>query len=394
MNIQYASRMDGVKPSAIRSLNTNPEMIFFGGGYPDGDIFPFDAIKTAFDEAIVNSGREALQYSFSVGLPKLRQQIADRMKQEHIHCTMDNILILQGAQQGLDLVARLLIDKGDVIITEAPTFLGALGAFAACEPQYETVPVDDNGLDTDALEALLLRQPNAKLLYTIPDYHNPTGVTMSLERRKALIRLANKYGLIILEDTPYREVHFDAPPPVPLKSLDKEGCVIYLGSFSKILSPGLRLGWTVASEEIIHKLTLLKLGADTQCSTLNMTAISNLLETYDLERHIATIRKHYRHKKEVMLDALSNKLPRDIRFTDPAGGLFTWLTFPDGFDARKFLIDHAIPKFEVGYVPGDPFYAKHPEINHARVSFSSVPLGNIEPGIARLGEALRNYTSS
>ncbi|NKC50360.1 PLP-dependent aminotransferase family protein [Ochrobactrum cytisi] len=152
---------------------------FLRWGYPDGDIFPFDAIKTAFDEAIVNSGREALQYSFSVGLPKLRQQIADRMKQEHIHCTMDNILILQGAQQGLDLVARLLIDKGDVIITEAPTFLGALSAFAACEPQYETVPVDDDGLDTDALEALLLRQPNAKLLYTIPDYHNPTGVTMS-----------------------------------------------------------------------------------------------------------------------------------------------------------------------------------------------------------------------
>ncbi len=135
MNIQYASRMDGIKPSAIRSLNTNPEMIFFGGGYPDGDVFPFDAIKTAFDAAIVNSGREALQYSFSVGLPKLRQQIADRMKQEHIHCTMDNVLILQGAQQGLDLVARLLIDKGDVIITEAPTFLGALGAFAVCEPQ-------------------------------------------------------------------------------------------------------------------------------------------------------------------------------------------------------------------------------------------------------------------
>lgn len=154
-------------------------------------------------------------------------------------------------------MARLLIDKGDVIITEAPTFLGALGAFAACEPQYETVPVDDDGLDTDALEALLMRQPRAKLLYTIPDYHNPTGVTMSLERRKALIRLANKYGLIILEDTPYREVHFDAPPPVPLKSLDEEGRVIYLGSFSKILSPGLRLGWTVASEEIIHKLTLL-----------------------------------------------------------------------------------------------------------------------------------------
>lgn len=393
MNLQYATRMEGIKPSAIRSLNTNPKMIFFGGGYPDGDLFPVDALKRAFEDAITHSGKEALQYSFSVGLPKLRQQIAARMKREHVDCEMDNVLILQGAQQGLDLVARLLIDKGDTIITEAPTFLGALGAFAACEPHYETVPVDDEGLDTDALEALLQCKPQAKLLYTIPDFHNPSGVTMSLRRRKALIALANKYGLIILEDTPYREVHFDVPPPVPLKSLDEEGRVIYLGSFSKILSPGLRLGWAVATEEIIQKLTLLKLGADTQCSTLNMTAVSNLLKTYDLDEHIASIRRHYKHKKDVMLDALRKELPQDIRFTDPGGGLFTWLTFLDGFDARKFLLDCAIPKFEVGYVPGDPFYATNPEINHARVSFSTVPADNIGSGIARLGEALRSYAA-
>lgn len=391
MNIQYANRMIGIKPSAIRSLNTNPHMIFFGGGYPDGDVFPIDAIKAAFDEALTQSGKEALQYSFSIGLPKLRQQIAERMKREQVSCTMDNVLILQGAQQGLDLVARLLIDKGDTIITEAPTFLGALGAFAACEPHYETVPVDEEGLDTDALDVLLKHNPQAKMLYTIPDFHNPTGVTMSFQRRKALIALANKYDLIILEDTPYREVFFDVPPPATLKSLDEEGRVIYLGSFSKILSPGLRLGWAVASEEIIQKMTLLKLGADTQCSTLNMTAVSHLLDVYDLDGHIASIRKHYKHKRDVMLDAMREHLVQDIHFTEPTGGLFTWLTFPENFNARKFLLDCAIPKFEVGYVPGDPFYAKNPEINHARVSFSSVPTSEIDLGILRLGEALRNY---
>lgn len=251
--------------------------------------------------------------------------------------------------------------------------------------------MDEDGLETDALEELLKQNPRAKLLYTIPDFHNPTGVTMSIKQRKALIALANKYDLIILEDTPYREVYFDAPPPATLKSLDEEGRVIYLGSFSKILSPGLRLGWVIASEEIIQKMTLLKLGADTQCSTLNMTAVSHLLDVYDLDGHIAIMRKHYKHKRDVMLGAVREHLPRDIHFTQPAGGLFSWLTFPGDFDARKFLLECAIPKFEVGYVPGDPFYAKNPELNHARVSFSSVSLSQIDLGILRLGKALRNY---
>ena len=391
MKLQYASRMEGIKPSAIRSLNTNPKMIFFGGGYPDPDVFPVAALEDAFAKALATSGKEALQYSASIGLLKLREQITERMKREHVDCLPENILILQGAQQGLDLVARLFINKGDTIITEAPTFLGAVGAFAACEPNYETVRVDANGLDTDALEALLQQKPDAKLLYTIPDFHNPTGVTMSLERRKALIDIANRYDLIILEDTPYREVYFDAPPPVPLKSLDTENRVIYLGSFSKILSPGLRLGWAVASQELIEKLTLLKLGADTQCSTLNMTAVSYLLEDYDLDTHIMRTRAHYKKRKNKMLDAMRCELPQYVQFTDPDGGLFTWMTFPQDFDARKFLLECAIPEFEVGYVPGEAFYAKTPEINHARISFSTVASDLLEPGVRRLAKALKHY---
>lgn len=393
MTFQYATRMAQIKPSAIRSLNTNPKMIFFGGGYPDPDVFPVAALEQAFAKVIATSGTEVLQYSASIGLLKLRQQIAARMKREHVDCEPENILLLQGAQQGLDLVARLFVNKGDTIITEAPTFLGAVGAFAACEPHYETVQIDENGLDTDALEALLQQKPDAKLLYTIPDFHNPTGVTMSLERRRALIDIANRYDLIILEDTPYREVYFDAPPPVSLKSLDTQGRVIYLGSFSKILSPGLRLGWAVASPELIEKLTLLKLGADTQCSTLNMAAVSCLLDDYDLDDHLTRTRARYKKRKDTMLDAMHSELPKDIRFTNPAGGLFTWMTFPQGFDARKFLLECAIPEFEVGYVPGEAFYAKAPEINHARVSFSTVAEDLLATGVDRLAKAIRHYRS-
>lgn len=391
MNNHFADRMASVKPSAIRSLNTNPDMIFFGGGYPDASLFPVEALQKAYQDVLQHSGAQALQYSFSAGLPVLREQIARRMKDETIECSTDNILVLQGAQQGLDLVASLLVNKGDVIITEAPTFLGALGAFAVYEPEYETVPVDGDGLDVAVLEQILKTTKNVKFLYTIPDYHNPTGVTMSLERRKALIELANRYDLVILEDTPYREVYFDKAPPPALKSMDTEGRVIYLGSFSKILSPGLRMGWAVASEEMIRRLTLLKLGADTQCSTLNMSAISYLLENYDLESHIKKIRASYMIKRDILINAMRENFSQEIAFTYPDGGLFTWLTFPSDFNSREFLLNCAIPQFNVGYVPGDAFYAKTPEHNHARVSFSTVSAEDIQKGISLLGEAYKQY---
>jgi len=387
MPVQYADRMTGVKPSAIRSLNTNPRMIFFGGGYPDANLFPVDAIGKAYRQVLSVSGAEALQYSASIGLTSLREQIRQRMADDGTVCQLENIMIVQGAQQGLDLVARLLINKNDVIAVEAPTFLGALGAFAACEPKYLSIPLDDHGIDTTVLAAGLENR-RIKLLYTIPDYHNPTGITMSLARRKELLRLAEKHDFIILEDTPYRDVYFDSPPPPTLKSLDRDGRVIYLGSFSKILSPGLRLGWLVASDALVQKLTLLKLGSDTQSSTINMAVVSALLADFDLDSHIGSLRIHYHARKTAMVGALRENLPGAIRFTDPAGGLFTWLTFPEGFDAKAFLIETAIPKFDVGYVPGDAFFAEAPRLNHARMSFSTLDNADIVKGIRSLARAL------
>ncbi len=391
MNIRLAERMSQVKPSAIRELlmlSADPSIISFGGGYPDASLFPLDRLESVFRTAIAENGSDTLQYTVSSGSPKLREQVAARMTRGGVGCGAENVLILQGAQQGLDLVAKMLVDKGDVIITENPTFLGALIAFNPCEPRYATVRMDEDGMDMDDLERTLARNPGAKLLYTVPDFQNPTGVTLSLERRKRLVELANEFDFVILEDTPYREIRYQGEPLPPIKSFDTQGRVIYLGSFSKILAPGLRLGWAVASEEIIQQLGLLKLAADTQCSTLNMAAVSLFLDTYDIDEHIAALRQTYRRKKDLMLDTIRRTFPQDVAFTEPSGGLFTWLTFPEGFDTTRFMAEHALPEAKVAYVPGATFFPLEQEANHARLSYSTQTDEAIVKGITALGRLL------
>ncbi|MEI9402564.1 PLP-dependent aminotransferase family protein [Mesorhizobium argentiipisi] len=392
-NSPYAERMKHVRPSAIRDLlklGADPEIISFGGGYPDASLFPLDTLSSAFETAIRESGREALQYTVSNGIPRLRAQIAVRMGAEGVRCDADCVLILQGAQQGLDLVAKMLVDKDDLIVVEDPTFLGALAAFNPYEPTYATVPIDDQGIDMEALERTLRGHPEAKFIYTVPEFQNPTGVTLSLERRKTLIQLANKYDVLILEDTPYREIRFEGNSLPSLKSLDTEDRVIYLGSFSKILAPGLRLGWAVAPRPVIEHMTLLKLAADTQCNTLNMTAVSLFLERADVERHIEDIRKTYLRKKNLMLDTIRRSFPQEIAFTDPSGGMFTWLTFPDGFDAGEFMQAFSLPRAKVAYVPGAPFFAGRQKVNNARISYSTQTDEQIAKGSARLEFCSRN----
>ncbi len=383
--------MNHVKPSAIRELlrhGADPSIISFGGGYPDAGLFPIDQLSEVFSRAIVEQGRDSLQYTVSNGPEHLRRQIADRMANEGVTCTADEVLVLHGGQQGLDLVAKLLIDRGDPIITESPTFLGGLIAFNPCEPTYVGVPMDDQGMDTDALEIALRAHPGTKFIYTIADFQNPTGVTMSLARRRHLIDLANHYDVIVLEDSPYRETRFEGVSPPSIKSLDTQGRVIYLGSFSKVLAPGLRIGWAIASPDIIERLGLLKLAADTQCSTLNMAAVSLFLDSYDIDAHIAEIRRTYRHKKDLILDTIRDRFPTDIGFTNPEGGLFTWLTFPAGFDSETFMRDRALPHAKVAYVPGATFFPVQAEPNHARVSYSTQSDERIVAGISALGAEL------
>ncbi|HBI06995.1 MAG TPA: PLP-dependent aminotransferase family protein, partial [Erwinia persicina] len=288
-----------------------------------------------------------------------------------IVCEEDQVLILQGSQQGLDLAARLLINPGDLIATEAPTFLGALIAFNTCQPGYLAIPMDEQGLMTDVLEQKLKQGQRIKLLYTVPDFHNPTGITLSLARRQHLIQLANQYDFIILEDSPYREVRYQGDKVPTLKSMDTQGRVIYFGSFSKILAPGLRLGWSVASAEITEKLGLLKLAADTQCSTLNMAAVSMYLERHNIDDHIQTIKAQYLRKKETMLSVVRSEFPQGISWTDPDGGLFTWMEFPEGFDTAKFMLEHAVPEAKVVWVPGATFFPTVQRDNFARFSYST-----------------------
>ena len=390
-----ARRMQRVKPNAIGDLlkqGADSGLISFAGGYPDANCFPLAALDQVFQEVIRNHGQQALQYTVSDGLPKLREQVATRMVDRGIDCTQDNVLILQGSQQGLDLVAKMLIDAGDVIATESPTFLGALVAFDPCEPRYVGIAMDDEGMDMNRLEHALKSNP-VKLIYTIPDFQNPTGVTMSTIRRKQLMALANQYDVMVLEDTAYRDLRFAGEAPPTLKSLDTEDRVIMLGSFSKILAPGLRLGWAVASPAIIRDFGLLKLAADTQCSTLNMAATSLFVQRHDLDSHIAGLRHVYARKKNLMLETIRQHFPQAVKCTDPDGGLFTWLSFPDGFDAADFMVKKALPHAKVAYVPGATFFPNGQESNHARFNYSGQSDEKIVEGLTALGELLKKEIS-
>ncbi len=393
MGYRYANRVQYVKPSAIRELlklGNDPEIISFGGGFPDPDVFPIEKLRKVFDEVLSKDGRRALQYTTSEGLPSLRQKLADRMKRTGVPCELKNIFMIQGAQQGLDITAKMFIDRGDVIITENPTFVGGLIAFNPYEPRYAPVAMDGEGIRTDLVEKALKQNPNAKLIYTIPDFQNPTGITMSLARRKRLVELANEYDAIIIEDSPYREIRFEGEALPPIKSFDTQGRVIQLGSFSKILSPGMRLGWLVAEQELAEKLCLLKMAADTQNSTLNMFAADKFMEMYDMDEHIEGIRKVYKRKKDLMLDIIGSSFPKSVSYTNPEGGLFTWLTFPKEVDATRLMKERTLPEVKVAYVPGASFYPVDEEKNHCRVNYSCMSEEKIIEGMEKLGRILRD----
>lgn len=389
--MQYAARMDGVRPSAIRELlrlGDDPTVTSFGGGYPDPALFPVAELKAAFDHVLDHAGRASLQYTASIGLPTLRAAVAQRMTGDGVPTSAEDVLVLQGAQQGLDLVAKMLVDPGDLVVTANPTFLGALIAFNPYQPAYLGIDGDADGLDTAALEVELRAGARPRFVYVVPDFANPTGATLSLARRHHLLALAQEFDFLVLEDTPYRELRYEGATLPTLLSLDGEGRVIHLGSFSKTLAPGLRMGWAIARPDLLERMGLLKLAADTQSSTLNMAVTARLLSEFDLDAHVMTIRHAYRHKRDLMLTTMHEAFPDSVAFTEAAGGLFTWVTFPAGFDAAAFMADQALPKARVAYVPGATFFPVHQEANHARFSYSGVADDRLVAGVHRLGELL------
>lgn len=397
---RYAQRTLGIKSSAIRELlkvTQRPEIISFGGGLPAPDVFPVRRFEDACQKVLSQHGPIALQYSSTEGHEPLRQMIAGNMARYGILAKPENVLITGGSQQALDLIGKLLINPGDRVLVEAPTYLGALQAFDVYGAQYLSVPLDADGLETEQLEPSLRSGP--KFMYVLPNFQNPSGVTLSEPRRHQLILLADRYGIPIIEDDPYGQLRYEGEHIAPLVVLDREnlrrdngftlGNVIYLSTFSKTLAPGIRLAWIVAPEDVIKKLVQLKQGADLHTSTFNQYVAYEVARDGFLDQHVKLIRQVYRERRDVMLHALKEYFPPEVTWTHPQGGLFLWVTMPQGTDSQA-LFQAALAE-NVAFVPGDSFYANngHEGGRHMRLNFSHSQPEQIREGIRRLSIAVK-----
>jgi 2-aminoadipate transaminase len=373
-----------MNPSVIREIlkvTEKPGIISFAGGLPSPRTFPVQAFAAACEAVLRTDGAAALQYAASEGLPALREWIAGQLPWD---VSPDQVLITTGSQQGLDLVAKVLIDEGSTVLVETPTYLGALQAFTPMEPKIVSVDSDDEGID---VADLAKKAPGARFLYVLPNFQNPTGRTMSEARRQALVDAAQAAGLPVIEDNPYGDLWFDQPPPKPLTARNPEGC-IYLGSFSKVLAPGLRLGYVVAPKAIMPKLLQAKQAADLHSPTFNQRMVAEVLKDGFIDRHVPTIRALYKHQCEVMLDALKKDMAGlDVQWNSPVGGMFLWARLPEGVDAVD-LLPKAVDK-GVAFVPGAAFYADQGDPRTMRLSFVTASEEQIRIGIQALADAIR-----
>ena len=396
---RYAFRTAKVKSSAIRELlklTQRPEIISFAGGLPAGELFPTERFAEACRKVLLDKPQAALQYGPTEGYGPLREMIAQNLNRYGIPASPDNVLITSGSQQALDLIAKLLINRGDQVLCEAPTYLGALQAFNVFGARYVTVPVDDDGIRTDVLEEALRSGP--KFMYLLPNFQNPGGVTMSLERRKELVRLSNHPGVPIIEDDPYGQFRFEGEHQPPLVLLDRQnmsndptyqlGNIIYLSTFSKTLAPGLRLGWMVAPPDVIGKLVQLKQGSDLHTSTFNQVIAYEVARDGFIDEHVHMIRRVYRERRDVMLAAMDEFFPKEVHYTRPQGGLFLWVTLPEGLDCDR-LFKAAVDQ-NVAFVPGYCFYPEEADgYRNLRLNFSASRPEQIREGIRRLSIAIR-----
>jgi len=391
MEFRLSERMNYLRASEIRELlklTEEPDIISFAGGLPAPELFPIEEMKVISHKVLNDEGKAALQYGPTEGYAPLRKIIAEqRMKAVGVNATYENILITNGSQQGLDFTGRVFLDKDDIVICESPSYLGAINAFKAYMPKFVEIPMDDNGMIIEELEKALKKHPNAKFIYTIPDFQNPTGKTLSFERRVKMLELAEKYNIPIIEDNPYGELRFEGDMIPSIKSLDKKGLVIYLGTFSKTFCPGLRLGWICADKEILNKYIIVKQGADLQSSSISQREAAAFMQVYNLDEHINKIKEVYRRRRDLMIDMIKKEFPQNIKYTYPKGGLFTWVTLPEGVDAAELL--KIALKDKVAFVPGGSFFPNGGHPNHFRLNFSNMPEDKIIEGIKRLGKVLK-----
>ena len=399
---RYAQRTKGVKSSAIRELlkfTQRPEVISFAGGLPAPEVFPAQRFRDACAKVLETQSERALQYGATEGYEPLREMIARHIARYGINANTENVLITSGSQQALDLIGKLFINPGDRVLVEAPTYLGALQAFNVYGADYVSVPCDDDGLCTDLLEPSLRSGP--KFMYVLPNFQNPGGTTLSEGRRHQLALLADRYGIPIVEDDPYGQLRYEGEHLTPLVVLDREnlrrdngysiGNILYLSTFSKTLAPGLRLGWIVAPPEVISKLVQLKQGADLHSSTFGQMVAYEVARDNFLDEHVKLIRRVYRQRRDVMLEALAAFFPPEVTWTKPAGGLFLWVTLPKGMDTEQLF--KAAVEQNVAFVPGDCFYAPNGHQDeakrHMRLNFSAASPDQIREGIYRLSVAVK-----
>ncbi|ANF57115.1 aminotransferase-like domain-containing protein [Halotalea alkalilenta] len=387
MQWRFARRAEGSVSSAVREIlkvTERSEVISFAGGLPAVESFPLEALREASRRVFEGDDAEsALQYATTEGYAPLRQWIAARLSRDGVSIDPRQVLLTTGSQQALDLIGKALIDPGDRVLVETPTYLGALQAFRLYEPDFVSLPSDDQGLDPEALNAALL--DGAKCLYTIPNFQNPTGRRLPLARRQALAALAEQRGLTLIEDDPYGELDYQGAHLPSLLALAPRN-TLHLGSFSKVLSPGMRLGYVVGPVEVIDKLVQLKQASDLHTAGLTQRIVFEAVKDGLLERHLPQVRKLYARRCEAMLDALARHMPQGVHWHRPEGGMFIWVELPAGVDA-SLLFERAIAE-DVAFVPGAPFYANQAELNTLRLAFVTVDELRIEAGIARLGALL------
>jgi 2-aminoadipate transaminase len=375
-------------------LTERPEVISLAGGLPAPECFPAEELTMAAEGILAREPLAALQYGLTEGYRPLRALVIERMKARlAIDVAQEQVLITSGSQQGLDLLGRLFLTSGTLVAVEDPTYLGALQAWHPCAPRYVTVPVDEDGLNVDALERMLADGVRPQFLYIMSCFQNPTGITLSHERRRALVEVVSKYGLPIVEDDAYGELYYGEERPLPVASMDMEmhgelRHVVYLSSFSKVLAPGLRVGWMAAPEELISKLTQVKQGVDLHTNSLSQATVYEACRDGLLDRHVPFIRSFYRTRRDVMLTALEQHMPEDVRWVRPEGGMFVWITLPPHVDSTQLF--HTAIKHDVAFVPGATFYANGGGQNTMRLNFSLPTPAQIEEGITRLGQAVRD----
>ena len=385
INWQFAKRAEQLQSSVIREIlkiTMRPDIISFAGGLPSPETFPVEHMKAAFDKVLSQQGKIALQYGPSDGYAPLREWIADSLSIPGSVITPDQVLMVSGSQQALDLLGKVLIEENSKVLVETPSYLGALQAFSVYQPQFVSVPTDDYGLLPEAVDGIA---DGARLLYALPNFHNPTGRTMSVERRIALVETCARRGLPLIEDDPYGSLSYRGEPLPKMLTMNPSG-VIYMGSFSKVLTPGIRLGYVVGPTPLIRKLEQAKQAADLHTSQLTQMVVYEAIKDGFLAKHIPSIRTLYANQCQVMLDALAEFAPEGVKWNKPEGGMFIWVTLPKHIDCMQ-LLEEAIAQ-KVAFVPGAPFYANEPEKNTLCLSFVTVPPEKIREGVSILAKLI------